>query len=489
MSVDKPVFFDAVAARSSAQGGRAMLVGPDGERVSHADALERSLRMARALGGFGLSTGDRVVAMTEKSVDAVVLYLACLRAGLVYVPVNPGFRGEETLHVLRDATPALVVCDAGREAWFGGLAPGMRAVALGALAGMTGSEAPGGPGEGPAVILYTSGTTGQPKGAMLSQGNLLANGLALGAAWGFGAEDVLLHVVPLFHSHGLFVALSCTLLSGSTVVLAPRFLVEETLALLPGCSVFMGVPTMYARLVAHPGLTPAACRTVRLFACGSAPLSPSDHAGFTARTGREIVERYGMSETGINTSNPVDGVRKPGSVGLPLPGVEVRVAGGGEVGAVQVRGAHVFGGYRNRPAQTAEALSADGWFDTGDLGRIDGDGYLTLVGRAKELIISGGFNVYPVEVERVLQTLPGVHEAAVIGLPHPDFGEAVTAIVVMAPGAALDEAAVIAAVKGRLAAYKAPKRVLAMDALPRNAIGKVLKTVLQEGNAGLYGGG
>jgi malonyl-CoA/methylmalonyl-CoA synthetase len=478
------VFFEAVAAQSEAHSGKNLLVPADGPAVTHGAALLRSAQMARALRGLGLTRGDRVAAMVEKSSDAVLLYLACLQAGFVYVPINPGFRREETAHVLTDATPAMVVCMPGQEAWFDSIVAGMRAVALPGLAEAQGDAAIGGGGASgdPAVILYTSGTTGRPKGAVLSQANILANGLALSAFWRFSRDDVLLHVVPLFHSHGLFVSLSCTLLSGSALLLTRQFAVDQAVALLPACSVFMGVPTMYSRMVAHPGLNPAACRNVRLFACGSAPLSVADYNRFTERGGQEIVERYGMSETAINTSNPLDGKRKVGSVGVPLPGVEVRVEGD----AVQVRGAHVFGGYWNQPEQSAAVLRPDGWFDTGDLGRIDGDGYLSLVGRAKDLIISGGYNVYPIEVERVLQEIPGVADVAVIGLPHRDYGEAVTAILVPAPDASLREAAVIAAVKERLAAYKAPKRIVLTDTLPRNAIGKVQKNVLQQRHAGLY---
>ncbi len=477
-------FFDAVAAQSEAHSQTPLLRAPDGRTLTHGAALQRSARMAGALRQLGVTPGDRVAAMVDKSFGAVLLYLACLQSGAVYVPINPGFRAEETSHVLTDATPTLVVCDPGREAWFATLVPGTRAVALPAL---DGPPLPANTGGGLAVILYTSGTTGRPKGAMLSQANILANGIALSQFWRFTSDDVLLHAVPLFHSHGLFVSLSCTLLSGSSLILIPKFAAEEVAALLPAATVFMGVPTMYSRLAAHRALGPAQCRGVRLFACGSAPLSPADYAAFTRRTGRPIVERYGMSETAINTSTPLDGPFQPGSVGVALPGVELRIqAAPGAEGPIHVRGPHVFGGYWNQPAQTAAVLQPDGWFDTGDLGRLDTAGVLTLVGRAKDLIISGGYNVYPIEVERVLQDLPGVAEAAVVGLPHPDYGEAVTAILVPAAGAELREPAVIAAVRDRLAAYKAPKRVMLTDALPRNPIGKVQKTVLQQRYAALY---
>lgn len=478
-----PVFFEAIARASEPQAARAFLVTPDGVTLTHADMLGRSAAMARAL---DVPPGERVAVMLGKSPGAVLAYLACLRAGVTYIPINPDFRAEEVRHILADVWPALVVCDAGREAWIEALAPAVRVMPLPALLA---APAVGGEvlraGDAAAVILYTSGTTGRPKGAMLSGQAILANGLALSRFWRFTADDVLLHVVPLFHSHGLFVSLSCTLLSGSTALLVPRFSADETLALMPRASVFMAVPTMVSRLLAHPGLGAESCAGLRLVACGSAPLTPADFEAFRQRTGQTIVERYGMSETGINTSNPPDGPCLPGSVGLPLPGVEIAVAApAGEVGAVRIRGPHLFSGYWEQPEQTAAALDAEGWFTTGDLGRLDGAGYLHLVGRSKELIISGGYNVYPAEVERVLLDLPGVAEAAVFGLPHPDFGEAVTAVLV---AAGQDEARVIAAARERLVAYKAPKRVLFAPALPRNPIGKVVKAELQRQWAGLYG--
>lgn len=482
------VFFDAVAARSEANAARPFLTTPEGLSLSHGEMLARTARIARAL---ALPAGERVAVMVEKSPDAVLAYLACLRAGLTYIPINPDFRAEEVGHILADVRPTLVICEAGREEWMAALgAP--RVLSLPALLAAAEGASPAGTaagGEAPAVILYTSGTTGRPKGAMLSGQGILANGLALSRLWQFGRDDMLLHVVPLFHSHGLFVSLSCTLLSGSAMLMTPRFSAEAALGLLPRASVFMAVPTMVSRLLAQPGLDRAACAATRLFACGSAPLSPADFAAFADRTGHEIVERYGMSETGINASNPIDGPRVPGSVGPALPGVEIEIAASaGEVGAVRIRGPHLFTGYWGQPAQTAEAVDAQGWFTTGDLGRLDAAGYLHLVGRSKELIITGGYNVYPTEVERVLQDLPGVAEAAVFGLPHPDFGEAVTAVVVATPDAGLDEARLIAAARERLAPYKTPKRVLVERALPRNPIGKVVKAALQQRLAGLYRG-
>ncbi len=480
------VFFDHVAAISEAHAARPFLTTAAGFTLTHGEMLERVARLALAL---DLPAGERVAAMLEKSPDAVLAYLACLRAGVTYIPINPDFRAEEVGHILTDVRPALVLCEAGRLEWMAALWPG-RVMTLPALLAVAEGAAPAAPasgGDAPAVILYTSGTTGRPKGAMLSGPGILANGLALSRFWQFKPNDVLLHVVPLFHSHGLFVSLSCTLLSGSSLLMTPRFSAEEVLRLLPRASVFMAVPTMVSRLLAQPGLAREICAGVRLFACGSAPLSPADFASFAERTGQAIVERYGMSETGINCSNPIDGPRLPGSVGLPLPGVEIDIADAqGGVGAVRIRGPHLFSGYWGQPEQTAAAIDPQGWFTTGDLGRVDEAGYLHLVGRSKELIITGGYNVYPTEVERVLQDLPGVAEAAVFGLPHPDFGEAVTAVLTATPGVTLEEAKVIAAARDRLAPYKTPKRVLIETALPRNPIGKVVKAELQRRLAGLY---
>lgn len=484
-------FFASVAAVSEAGSRRPFLAVPDGPVLTHGAMLERTAPLARAIRNAGAAPGERVVVMLRRSPEAVLAYLSCLRAGVTYVPINPDFRADEVRHVLNDVEPALVVCDHGREGWIGALSPGVGAVSVGTLLARAEGE-PGGEvasyGDGPAVILYTSGTTGRPKGAMLSGEGILANGLALSRTWRFAAEDVLLHVVPLFHSHGLFVSLSCTLLSGSSLLMMPKFTAEEVSSRLPRCTVFMAVPTMVTRLLAEPRLDREACAGLRFVACGSAPLAPAAFAAFAERTGHEIVERYGMSETGINTSNPLDGPRLPGSVGLPLQGVEVSVgADEGGVGPVRIRGRHVFDGYWRQPEQTAAAIDRERWFTTGDLGRLDAAGYLHLVGRSKDLIISGGYNVYPMEVEQVLLALDGVVEAAVFGLPHPDLGEAVTAVLVLSPDATLREAQVIAEMRERLVGYKAPKRVLLASGLPRNPVGKVVKAELQRAHAGLYG--
>ncbi len=341
-----------------------------------------------------------------------------------------------------------------------------------------------------AAILYTSGTTGKPKGAMLSQRNLASNSATLAHLWGMGDGDVLLHALPIFHTHGLFVATNCSIANSSPMVFLDRFDVEEVLRALPRCTVMMGVPTFYTRLLAHPGFGPDVCSSMRLFISGSAPLPASVHDDFRARTGFAILERYGMTETSMLTSNPLDGERRAGTVGFALPDVEVRVAGDGgvlvagevggiEVGGIEVRGPNVFGGYWRRPELTATEFTTDGWFRTGDLGTFDADGYLHIVGRSKDLIISGGLNVYPKEIEDVIDGIDGVLETAVVGVPDADFGEAVVAIVVAAPGAELDAASVRAESREHLASFKVPRRVHVVDALPRNAMGKVEKAVLR----------
>jgi malonyl-CoA/methylmalonyl-CoA synthetase len=333
-----------------------------------------------------------------------------------------------------------------------------------------------------ASLIYTSGTTGRSKGAMLSHGNLAANALALHEAWGFTPDDVLLHALPIFHVHGLFVALHCALLSGCPMIWLPRFTDAEVLAGLDRATVMMGVPTFYTRLLANPAFTRQKAEGLRLFISGSAPLLPSTFAEFEARTGQRILERYGMSEAVIITTNPLDGERLAGSVGFPLPGVELRIAGEEEAGVIQIRGPSVFGGYWRMPEKTAEEFTADGFFVTGDVGRQDRDGRVWISGRAKDLIISGGYNVYPKEVELVLDELPGVIESAVIGVPHPDFGEGVVAVV-MGQG---DETAMITEARRQLAAYKVPKRVEFVDELPRNAMGKVQKNLLRQAYEHLF---
>ena len=470
---------------------RPCLVLDDGTVWSYGDLHDRSSALAGALVACGVATGDRVVVQVDKSADAVALYAACLRLGAVFVPLNTAYTHAEVTAFVADASPTLFV---GRV---GGAAPaGVRHETLG-TAGEGSLEALAARSEHVpghvtrrtddwAAMLYTSGTTGRSKGAMLSCGNLVSNARALVEAWRFEADDVLVHVLPIFHVHGLFVALHCALAVGATVRLHARFDVEAIVADLRRSTVLMGVPTHYHRLLAHPDLDAAACRGMRLFTSGSAPLPAHEHEAFAARTGHRIVERYGMTETMILTSNPYDGERVAGSVGFALPGVELRVADdGGEplaaggTGTVEVRGPNVFLGYWQLPAATAAAARPDGWFVTGDVGSLDAEGRLTLAGRASDLIISGGFNVYPKEVELVLDQAPGVDESAVIGLPDPDLGEVVVAVVVPGTGAEVDPAALLAACDD-LARFKRPRRVVVVDELPRNAMGKVQKAVLRE---------
>ncbi len=432
------------------------------------------------------ATGDRVVVQVDKSADAVALYVACLRTGAVFVPLNTAYTPTEVAGFVADADPSLFVGRPDTE-----LPADVRSETLGTRGGGSladlASPDPAEPvargGDDWAAMLYTSGTTGRSKGAMLSCTNLVSNARALAAAWRFAPDDVLLHVLPTFHVHGLFVALHCCFAVGATVRLHERFDPDAVVRDLPASTVFMGVPTHYHRLLTHPGLDADLCRDVRLFTSGSAPLPAHEHQAFSERTGHRIVERYGMTETMILTSNPYDGDRVAGTVGFPLEGIELRVAAEdgrsvptGATGTVEVRGPNVFLGYWHRPEATAQAVRSDGWFVTGDVGALDGEGRLTLAGRASDLIISGGYNVYPKEIELVLDRAPGVDESAVIGLPDPDLGEVVVAVLV-ADGP-LDEAAVLAACDG-LARFKRPRRLVVVDELPRNAMGKVQKAALR----------
>jgi malonyl-CoA/methylmalonyl-CoA synthetase len=486
-----------------ADESKALLETDDGRACTYAQFAEEAGRLARRLVDLGLSPGDRVTVQVEKSPEALFLYAACLRAGLVFQPLNLAYQAHELEYFLENAEPGCVVCRPEDEAKMRDLATraGVRHVlTLGADGRGSLTEGAGGgdgafetvprSGDDLAVILYSSGTTGRPKGIMLSHRNLASNAEALVEAWGFSERDRLLHALPIFHVHGLFVATHCVLFSGASMLFLPRFDARTVIRHLPECTVFMGVPTYYTRLLAGPDFGRETCRNMRLFVAGSAPLLPETFAQFRERTGHEIVERYGMTETGMNTSNPLHGERRPGSVGRPLPGVTVRVAGedgrilpAGEVGDLQVKGENVFRGYWRMPEKTAEDFTEDGFFKTGDVAVIGEDGYVNLVGRSKDLIITGGLNVYPKEIEEVIDAIDGVREAAVIGVSHPDFGEAVTAVVVREPGgggAEVTEADVVARVKQTLANFKVPKRVFFVDELPRNTMGKVQKNVLRE---------
>lgn len=461
--------YSLLASRFPADRARHAFRPPGGAAVSYGELEHLTARAAAALRARGVGPGDRVALQVEKSIEAVVIYLATLRIGAVFLPLNAAYTPAEVEYFLKDAEPAVFLQDA--QAFLRGaadLAPDPRVEPRSA------SDL--------AAIIYTSGTTGRSKGAMLTHGALAANALALHAAWGFSPDDVLLHALPIFHVHGLFVALHCAFLSGGPMVWLNRFDEAAVLQGLAGATVMMGVPTFYTRLLAHPGLTREATAHMRLFISGSAPLPESAFEAFEARTGHRILERYGMSEAVIITTNPLDGERKPGSVGFPLPGVDLRIGGGEETGVIEIRGPSVFSGYWRMPEKTAEEFTADGYFITGDVGRLDPDGRLWISGRAKDLIISGGYNVYPKEVELLLDEQPGVRESAVVGVPHPDFGEGVVAVV---EGQG-DEAALIAALRSRLAGYKTPKRVVFVDALPRNAMGKIQKALLRQTYADLF---
>jgi malonyl-CoA/methylmalonyl-CoA synthetase len=477
-----------------------------GRSLTYGQLRESTARCANALQMLGVQPGDRVAAQIEKSIDGIVLYLATLRAGAAFLPLNAAYTAAEMEYFIGDAQPRLLVCAPEKQAVLAPIAAagGAQLITLG-TDGIQGTlpalMAAGAPLftdiergiDDLAAILYTSGTTGRSKGAMLTHGNLLSNALALRDAWHCRADDVLLHALPIFHIHGLFVALNVTLAAGSSVRLLARFDAELVFQHLPVCNVFMGVPTFYVRLLQDAQLTRSNTSHVRLFVSGSAPLLADTHREWSERTGHAILERYGMTETGINSSNPYEGERIPGTVGLPLAGIGIRVSdpesgrplASGETGMLEVRGPNVFAGYWRQPEKTRSEFR-DGWFITGDLGRVDARGYVHIVGRSKDLIISGGYNVYPKEIESELDSLAGVGESAVIGLPHRDFGEAVTAVVVGARGGTLTESALLLQLKTRLAGYKCPKRVLFVDDLPRNTMGKVQKNVLRRTYAYLY---
>ncbi|MFL9826353.1 malonate--CoA ligase [Rhodoplanes sp. SY1] len=487
--------------------GKTLIETPEGARITYGDMLARTGRLANALVGLGVKPGDRVAVQVEKSPENLMLFLAVMRAGAVYLPLNTAYTTHEVEYFVSDAEPRLLVCDPAKR---DGLEPiaDLRGAALhtldadgrGSLADLAAAapeafEDVGRAGHDLACILYTSGTTGRSKGAMLTNANLGSNADTLVGYWRFSDTDVLLHSLPIYHTHGLFTAAMTVMLSGGSMLWLQKFDADQVIALLPRVTTLMGVPTHYVRLVQHPGLTREATAHMRLFTSGSAPLLAETHETFKAKTGHAILERYGMTETGMNTSNPYDGERIAGTVGFPLPDIHVRVANpgsgevlpAGEVGVIEVKGPNVFAGYWRMPEKTREEFRPDGFFITGDVGMIDARGYVHIVGRAKDLIISGGFNVYPKEVESEIDLLPGVVESAVIGCPHPDFGEGVTAVVVKAPGAALTERDVITALESRLAKFKLPKRVLFVDELPRNTMGKLQKNVLRDQNKALYG--
>jgi len=439
--------------------------------------LERySAQIAHVLVQRGVRPGERLAVQVSKSAEAIALHLACVRAGGVYLPLNSAYTAAELTGLLDDAEPILLVRDETLDHSVARLS--MTELLHEASKAPAGFENAPRAADDPASILYTSGTTGRPKGAVLSHGNLAFSATTLVHEWGFTADDVLLHILPLFHTHGLYVAVHTSLASGSSLILHEAFDPRRVVADLPQATVLMGVPTHYVRLLAEPSFTRECAARVRLFTSGSAPMLLATHAEFTQRTGQVILERYGMTETCMLTSNPLHGRRRPGTVGPPLPGVQLRVADG-EPGEIQVRGPNVFEGYWRRPELKATEFTDDGWFRTGDLGRLDPDGYVEIVGRSKDLIISGGLNVYPKEIELVLDAMPGIQESAVIGLPDPDFGEAVVAVVVL-DDQALTPDAIRSSAREQLAGFKVPKRVQVVEELPRNAMGKVEKARLRQ---------
>lgn len=480
-------------------------------RYTWDDIDQISARLANLLQALNVPAGSRVAVQVEKSPEALFLYLATLRAGLIYIPLNTAYRESEIAYFLGDAEPAVVVCSSKNVSWIEDLAQKAGTAHIytldddrtGTLLEAAATYAPTYETvvrdvDDMAAILYTSGTTGRSKGAMLSHGNLSSNAQVLHQYWGWTSEDVLLHMLPIFHVHGLFVASHGALLAGARMIWLPKLDMDQALHYLPRCTVMMGVPTYYVRLLSDSRFNKDVCQNMRLFVSGSAPLLMETFNEFRDRTGQTILERYGMSETVMLTSNPYDpaqGERLGGTVGKALPGVQVRVVddseqkvGIGEIGHVHVRGPNVFSGYWRMPEKTREEFTSDGWFRTGDVGRFGAEGggvaipddYLSIVGRSKDLIISGGYNVYPKEIELIIDEMAGVLESAVIGVPHPDFGEAVVAVVVAREGAVLETAVMQAELKARIANFKVPKQLHVVDELPRNAMGKVQKNVLRD---------
>jgi malonyl-CoA/methylmalonyl-CoA synthetase len=478
----------------------------EGKRISYGDLIARAGQVANVLVARGVKPGDRVAAQIEKSVENLVLYLAVVRAGAVYLPLNTAYTLNELDYFITDAEPSLVVCDPSKAEGIGAIAE-----KVGAKVDTLGPDGKGSLTEAAdkakpdfttvaradddlAAILYTSGTTGRSKGAMLTHDNLASNSLSLVDYWRFTDKDVLIHALPIYHTHGLFVASNVTLFARASMVFLPKLDPELIIKLMARATVLMGVPTFYTRLLQSPALTKESTRHMRLFISGSAPLLADTHREWAARTGHAVLERYGMTETNMNTSNPYDGERVAGAVGHPLPGVSLRVTdpetgkalASDTIGVIEVRGPNVFKGYWRMPEKTKAEFRDDGFFITGDLGKIDDKGYVHILGRGKDLVISGGFNVYPKEIESEIDAMPGVVESAVIGVPHADFGEGVTAVVVRHPGAEISEASVLKGLDGRLAKFKMPKRVFVVDELPRNTMGKVQKNVLRDTYKDLY---
>lgn len=476
------------------------IVSPQGDEISYGDVEKESAQFANLLCALGVAPGDRVSVQVEKSARALIFYLGCLRAGVTYLPLNTAYTPEELDYFLNDARPNVFVCDPSQQdrlqkqitdnAVSHSLTldcNGEGSLRDQAIPQSTNHKTIKSEPDDPAAILYSSGTTGKPKGAVLSHAALAANATALHNAWQFNENDILLHALPIFHTHGLFVATNTVLMNGTCMILHAGFNPDEVIAGLCKATLFMGVPTYYTRLLKSDSLTPDACRSIRLFISGSAPLLDETFRAFTDRTGHSIIERYGMTEAGIITSADPDKSRQAGMVGWPLNGVTVRISDEsdtpvpqGQTGNVQIKGSSLFSGYWGNPDKTAEEFTNDGFFRTGDIGQLETGGQLTLVGRAKDMFISGGFNVFPKEIEQAVDAMEGVEECAVVGLPHPDFGEAGLALVVANKDVVLDSHHIRAVLKDSLANYKVPKLVLTIPELPRNAMGKVQKNTLRE---------
>ncbi|WP_417520170.1 malonate--CoA ligase [Minwuia sp.] len=480
---------------------------PGGRKISFRTLHQESGQVANALIGMGVEPGDRVAVQVDKSPEALAVYLGVVRAGAIFLPLNTAYTPSEVDYFIGNAAPRVFIGAPAKEDALEDIADAhdcrletlaadgsgsfWETVAAAEIDFDTVARGP----DDLAAILYTSGTTGRSKGAMLSHDNLYDNSAVLKDYWGFTSDDVLLHALPIYHTHGLFVATNICLLAGASMIFFAKFDPDALVAEMPNATSMMGVPTFYTRLLRTPSFTREVAAPMRLFISGSAPLLAETHEQFSALTGHAILERYGMTETNMNTSNPYDGDRRAGTVGFPLPGVELRVAdpddgsvlGPNEIGVIEVKGSNVFKGYWQMPEKTAEEFREDGFFITGDLGKVDADGYVTIVGRGKDLVISGGFNVYPKEIEEKIDDLPGVLESAVIGVPHPDFGEGVTAVVVADGSRDISDADIAAAISSDLAAFKRPKQIIFVDELPRNTMGKVQKNVLRDRYADIYG--
>lgn len=483
-----------------ANSDRVFLLLTDGTHITYASFLQMGAQFANLTRQYGLNPGDRVAVQVEKSPQALALYAGCAQAGLVFLPLNTAYTADELDYFIENSGAALVICDHGAQAR---LAPvtqrlGARLETLNAdgsgtistqwQACDTGFDTVACRADDLAALLYTSGTTGRSKGAMLSQHNLISNAKTLVQEWQFVLDDVLLHALPIFHTHGLFVATNVTLCAGSSMIFMPKFDCDQIIQHLPQATAMMGVPTFYSRLLDDVRFDAGLTKHMRLFVSGSAPLLAETHVQFEKRTGHKILERYGMTETNMNTSNPYHGDRRAGTVGFPLPGVDLKITdpqtgaelGCDQVGQIEVKGPNVFQGYWNMPDKTAAELRQDGFFITGDLGKIDADGYVHIVGRNKDLIISGGYNIYPKEIELILDEQEGVVESAVIGVPHPDFGETVVAVIVAQAGADINVAKISKTVATSLARFKHPRLIDVVDELPRNTMGKVQKNILRD---------